>query len=30
MMDAISESVFVTRAPTGTTIDMRFPPSGDA
>ncbi|MDT5105582.1 MAG: hypothetical protein QOI25_3095 [Mycobacterium sp.] len=30
MMDAISESVFVTRAPTGTTIDMRIPLSGDA
>lgn len=31
MMDAISESVFVQRAPTGTTIDMRFPlPARDA
>jgi PAS domain S-box-containing protein len=30
MMDAISESVFVSRGPTGTTIDMRFPPSADA
>ncbi|HEV7421671.1 MAG TPA: SpoIIE family protein phosphatase [Mycobacterium sp.] len=25
MMDAISESVYVRRAPTGTTIDLRFP-----
>jgi anti-sigma regulatory factor (Ser/Thr protein kinase) len=31
MMDAISDSVFVQRAPTGTTIDMRFPlPADDA
>jgi anti-sigma regulatory factor (Ser/Thr protein kinase) len=29
MMDAISESVLVSRAPTGTTIDMNFPPSAD-
>jgi PAS domain S-box-containing protein len=29
MMDAISESVLVSRAPTGTTVDMRFPPSAD-
>jgi PAS domain S-box-containing protein len=30
MMDALSESVFVQRAPTGTTIDMRFPLTADA
>lgn len=29
MMDAVSESVLVQRAPTGTTVEMRFPLAGD-
>jgi anti-sigma regulatory factor (Ser/Thr protein kinase) len=30
IMDAISESVYVERAPTGTAVDMRFGRAADA